>query len=634
MKTLSLLAIALAAFSLPARVHAQFGPLQPVRVPGEAVSFAEAHLHEEIYDLNTGSSSAQLAEKTDQATLNATASTGYAGYPKWNGSAWVVMNSAQHDFHIGASLAMTRARFSGTIPEVTYYVAGYASALHEEKLHFTSLRRHPGAVVHLRFRMFAAPVPADDGLMQSIILLRNGSFVPTAPQPKVGGKQTIAGDYDLPIPIAELNSAGTDAKYSVELTYASGATAAAQLPPDAGLFLRTIEVTEASGQRIDDLRITSESGFDYNAFINAEHGRFLKFSGGYRGVLQLKTGEEISPMADGIFSSRITGGSISIAFTFHGEKFAAVGKVRGLGAVTFGPRDETTLDFSGRELGRFRVALSLVQEGDAYSLTGTLHESPHTAESDGRVWRIQAGHAIYSAQPDRWGGYRGVPVPLIGQYTALLEPGATTPDGVPPGAGWALLSVRANGDVALAGRLADGAAISVAGPLIEGGVWPFEALPYGGLGSLTGVAEFAPGEFNAASVRWTRPATKSPRYPAGWPDGVALDFHGSKFERPSGVVPDIAASVQFLFSGGGLATPLRLAANIGAHDRIAAAAPNAGQLTAAINAGDGRIAGAFLHNASGVRVEFRGVVLQKQKRAGGWFRGPADFGAMSLAPAP
>ena len=96
-------------------------------------------------------------------------------------------------------------------------------------------------------------------------------------------------------------------------------TAAAQFPPDDGLFLRTIEVTDASGQSIDDLRITSESGFDYDAFIDEEHGQFLKFTGGYRGVLQKKTGDEISPMADRIFASRITGGSVSIAFTFRGE---------------------------------------------------------------------------------------------------------------------------------------------------------------------------------------------------------------------------------------------------------------------------------------------------------------------------
>jgi hypothetical protein len=130
-------------------------------------------------------------------------------------------------------------------------------------------------------------------------------------------------------------------------------------------------------------------------------------------------------------------------------------------------------------------------------------------------------------------------------------------------------------------------------------------------------------------------------------------MHGSKFERPPGnmqvsvfpglAAPRITGNAQFFLSGGGLAdsdmhdtdpaTPLRMAANIGVDNRIFAAAPNAGQLTAVINAADGRIVGTFLHNARGESVRFSGAILQKQRRAGGWFRGPADNGAMSLAPA-
>lgn len=290
-----------------------------------------------------------------------------------------------------------------------------------------------------------------------------------------------------------------------------------------------------------------------------------------------------------------------------------------------------------------------MQEGDAYSLAGTLNEPPDAPESQARGWQIKAGHAIYTRQPDRWGSYRGVPVPLIGKYTALFEPGTPPPNGLPTGAGWALLRVRSNGEVVLAGRLADGAMISAAGPLIEGALWPFEAMPYGDRGSLLGVVDFASaasGEISASSIRWSRPATTSARYPAGWPDGIAIDLHGSKYEATPGrpqvsgfpgiYAPPGMTNVRFSFSGGGLleGDPLGIAANVARDNRIAAVAPNAGQLTAAINALDGRIAGEFLHSTSGDFMRFTGVLLQKQRRAGGWFFGPVENGAMSLIPAP
>jgi hypothetical protein len=78
-------------------------------------------------------------------------------------------------------------------------------------------------------------------------------------------------------------------------------------PAKGGLFLRRIDLTDADGNSLDDLRITSESGFDYNAFFQRVHGRLLDFTGKYRGVLRrVGEEEEVSPLADGCMCAALS----------------------------------------------------------------------------------------------------------------------------------------------------------------------------------------------------------------------------------------------------------------------------------------------------------------------------------------
>ena len=182
MNSPSLLLLALAGL-LPS-AHAQHFPLQPTRVPGKAVSFAATHLYPNAGSFPT------LAEKTDQSLLNVAARSSYADLPRlaWSASASVVMDNVNHDFHLAASLLMLRPS-AEPIVEISDYVAGYATALHEDRLYFTSEHSYPFTIVaHLRFRMVDSPTPRGSGLVKSI---RGTQSSPERP--------SLAGDYDFPI---------------------------------------------------------------------------------------------------------------------------------------------------------------------------------------------------------------------------------------------------------------------------------------------------------------------------------------------------------------------------------------------------------------------------------------------------
>ena len=128
----------------------------------------------------------------------------------------------------------------------------------------------------------------------------------------------------------------------------------------------------------------------------------------------------------------------------------------------------------------------------------------------------------------------------------------------------------------------------------------------------------ATGEFTSRA-RWVRPAIANSKYPAGWPYGPNLTMYGSKFERagafgstpafPGLSTPGLSSNALFSFVGiGGI---LNAPVSIGTDDRITVLAPNSERLAAFIIPADGRIAGRLDSE------RFSGVILQKQRRAGG-----------------
>ncbi len=229
------------------------------------------------------------------------------------------------------------------------------------------------------------------------------------------------------------------------------------------------------------------------------------------------------------------------------------------------------------------------------------------------------------------------PATWIGGYTARIT--AAVPAGAGPrGDGWARMSVSKNGSVLLTGILADGTPVTAAGKFRDDGVWAIYRPLYQRAGALTGeiaLQDLAASDV-AGSLRWFRPAAVSGRFADGWAAGLVTDFSGSRYRRPATGARVLSA----LDAAAGAATvTCEFAAavvwpvNVGLNGRItldpAAVDPS---LRGSVNPLDGTWTGAFSDPASASRVNYRGVVLQKEGIFAGYFLTPTDGGRIRLAP--
>ena len=177
--------------------------------------------------------------------------------------------------------------------------------------------------------------------------------------------------------------------------------------------------------------------------------------------------------------------------------------------------------------------------------------------------------------------------------------------------------------------------------LAQDGSLPVYVPLYAGGGAICGPISLgaqAGSDANGAVV-WFKPAAASRVfYPAGWPDGVTLDVRGSHFVPPAAGAPGIlnvlglsgTTSVSLL--GGNLRADVKLPASISA-DNITLTPPAAIQgFNFTINPANGVFRGRFVDPASKQPRQFRGVLLQNQSEAAGFFLGTTESGAIEIAP--
>lgn len=129
-----------------------------------------------------------------------------------------------------------------------------------------------------------------------------------------------------------------------------------------------------------------------------------------------------------------------------------------------------------------------------------------------------------------------------GYYTLILPAqSAAAASTFPQGPGYATLTLANNGTLKLAGQLADGNKITASSFLVSGDKAPFflQFPTPGGktkdgtvLGNLVLAATEA-ADISGTGWRWIRPAvvgTKITLYPAGWPQGIALNPTGGRYD--------------------------------------------------------------------------------------------------------
>jgi hypothetical protein len=286
-------------------------------------------------------------------------------------------------------------------------------------------------------------------------------------------------------------------------------------------------------------------------------------------------------------------------------------------------------------------------------ITGTLREGA----ADGTlVSTLTLDRSLYTAARISTGSpLMHVPSSVLnpltdkGAYTCIFQALAPPNEGVvatdyPQGDGWALAKVKSSGAVTVAGKLADGQPFSFASFLSQTNVLPLYLKLYAGSGTVSGPVTFrdVPGQSDANGVglRWFKPGNpRDTAYRSGWPNGIQVDFLGSKFvvpARPTQTNPTplyvlgtdnilglagvpSPTAVTLVFADGGTQGFSKAAAVDGRNKVIITGPADALNLKATLAASSGYLTGSFKHPLNNKTVSFGGAVYQKLHTAGGYF---------------
>lgn len=322
---------------------------------------------------------------------------------------------------------------------------------------------------------------------------------------------------------------------------------------------------------------------------------------GNSGIITLKL------LANGSYSGKLTVGAVTISFK---GSFAADGGT-------------DTIPITGKPpLTSLDITLDVL--GPVPRITGTL--SGTGFDSD-----IAMEAVLYNSKT------LPLPAGLIGKYTALFTPTENSP-GIPQGDGYAIVNVKNNGAVSLAGKLADNSKITQ-GSLIHGAnVWPIFVSLNKKAGFISGQAVFAtdPGVSDfTGSISWLKPATSGLFHPGDF--DTVLDLTGARYLPPlkdqrALFLANAAPNAVFTASGGGLAVdPLVRDITLDSKNKFIIP-PHASALKLSLASATGLFSGSF-KDGTATRA-FGGVILQSLNMGSGFFPGATESGLVELEPAP
>jgi hypothetical protein len=223
---------------------------------------------------------------------------------------------------------------------------------------------------------------------------------------------------------------------------------------------------------------------------------------------------------------------------------------------------------------------------------------------------------------------------LAGRYTLALQNTNSSPL-APNGDGYATLKISPGGTVTLKGQAADGSRFSHSCGLSRVGDWPLYASLNEGRGRLVGmlrVARQTTSSIRGTDILWVKSPGPDALYPEGF--DLALEGVGSTF-FPAPKLPVLAWTNGVVSLHGGdlfvegtpvwdfvqvvLRPPGTFRAEKGPENLKLSASPSVGT-----------VEGRFNNVVTGISTPIRGVVLQQQRTARGFFISPEAAGAFSL----
>lgn len=216
-----------------------------------------------------------------------------------------------------------------------------------------------------------------------------------------------------------------------------------------------------------------------------------------------------------------------------------------------------------------------------------------------------------------------VPVVEAGKHTMVI-PGGETPG--PLGDGFGTVNVNAKGSLQLKGTLADGTRIQQKVNISKDGRWPFYAVLYRGSGSLLSWITFTNGSlfsFNGDAT-WFKKPVADRIYQNGFTNVTSVI--GSRYAAAAPVLGINTGTVTL--SGGNLSNSLTNEFTLSSNNVVTTIGTNG--LSIKIALPTGLFNGKFIHPDTKKTATIKGVVLQQQNNARGFFLGTNQSGAVIL----
>ncbi len=410
-------------------------------------------------------------------------------------------------------------------------------------------------------------------------------------------------------------------------------------PKVSGDTVVYIRLEDTGGTDFGGVAATSTTQFKIAITTNANQ------AGEFNGLIEPLVLPATSTQHLGLARINIArGGAFSGNLRLGVVNYPIRGKFDESGIARFGKTNEPQVTILRKGLPSLVVALQVDVLNGTGKLLGTI------AEGNTPVASIQTDRLLYTAAKAPKSPNLNVPADILGVSTVALAPAADLPlVAFPQGYGIGVLTVAASGRATLVGKLADGSPVSYSNAVAIGKKLPLYttyALPKGAVGTLSGwVPLNNPTDQDdfEATLRWLRPVTTSPTYPAGWPTGIPLQLQGSRWlpmaangapmRFPGLMATGFSGNILMKFSGGLLpGAGFQVSANLTNKNAIVPVGINTQSLSSGSVGATGLSSGSFNHPVTGSKPRFEAVILQKRRRALGFFLSPQESGAVQVEP--
>ena len=334
---------------------------------------------------------------------------------------------------------------------------------------------------------------------------------------------------------------------------------------------------------------------------------FMAVKGSYSGLMMESQG-----------ALQRSAGSVTVTVTDMGAYSGALllGGMRYTMSGQFDSAGQTTASAKSGKASPLALSLQLDLASSTDRLTGTVSDGGWTAVIDG-------DRAVFDGKSQIAG--------TAGQYTLIIA-GSSTPAIEPGGDGYGTAKVDAAGRVRFAGSLADGTKFSQSATVSKNGEWPLYVSISKGQGMLVSWLQFAntaSEDLSGEAVWSSQPSSSAKFYPAGF--AISTTVSGSHYVPPlQGNNALGLADARVQLTGGNLALDLSQELVLDSKGKVTNL--NSKEISLSLISSSGLCSGRMSVPSPGKAVSFKGVVLQKQKTARGYFLGADQSGQFWLGP--